>query len=406
MAIRIVRNAVLATIAILATICRTVPALADQEPPPPPRALNGLALTPPMGWNSWNGFRCDVSEQLIRETADAMVSSGMKDAGYEYIVIDDCWQVSRDGHGQIQPDPTRFPSGIKALAEYVHSKGLKFGLYSDAGSQTCKGRPGSQGHEFQDAKQYAEWGVDYLKYDWCNTGARDTLEAYTVMSDALREGGRPVVFSICEWGKTKPWLWSKAVGNLWRTGGDIGDSWDVWDKVHGGLGVMTVLDGQVGLEAFSGPGYWNDPDMLVVGLGGLSETEYRAHFSLWAMLAAPLIAGNDLRHMDQSTKTILLNKEIIAIDQDPLGRQATRIEKSGDREVWARPLASGGRTVLLLNRGSATTDISIDWPALGYPAHLRASVRDLWAHEARQPAIGRITASVKSHEAVVYRIEP
>jgi hypothetical protein len=197
------------------------------------------------------------------------------------------------------------------------------------------------------------------------------------MSDALRASGRPIVFSLCEWGKTKPWLWGKAVGNLWRTDGDIGDSWDVWDKVHGGLGVMTILDNQVGLQSFSGPGYWNDPDMLVVGLGGLSEIEYRAHFSLWAMLAAPLIAGNDPRNMDQSTKNILLNKEIIAIDQDPLGRQATRVAKDGDREVWARPLASGGRAVLLLNRGLAATDISIEGPALGYPAHLQARARPL-----------------------------
>jgi alpha-galactosidase len=368
--------------------------------------LLGYALTPPMGWNSWNRFRCDVSEKLVRETADSMVSSGMKDAGYEYIVIDDCWQVSRDEHGRIQADPERFPSGMKALADHVHSKGLKFGLYSDAGSQTCAGRPGSQGHEFQDAMQYAEWGVDYLKYDWCNTGKRDTLEAYTLMSDALRASGRPILFSLCEWGSTKPWLWGKDVGHLWRTAGDIGDSWDVSDKVNGGLGVMTVLDSQVGLEAFSGPGHWNDPDMLVVGLGGLSEMEYRAHFSLWAMLAAPLIAGNDLRKMDEATKEILLNKEIIAIDQDPLGRQASRVAKIGDREVWARPLASGGRAVLFLNRGQTATDISIDWPTLGYPAHLRAQVHNLWTHQALPPATGRITASVKPHEAVVYRIEP
>lgn len=381
------------------------PAFSEQESASPPREFNGLALTPPMGWNSWNSFRCDVSEQVIRETADAMVSSGMRDAGYEYIAIDDCWQVSRGEHGRIQPDATKFPSGMKALADYIHSKGLKFGIYSDTGRHTCSGRPGSQGYEFQDAKQYADWGVDYLKYDWCDSGTRDMLEANTLMSDALRASGRPIVFSICP-GKSTPWLWGKAIANVWRTSGDIGDSWDVWDNVHGGLGVMTILDTQVGLEAFSGPGYWNDPDMLVVGLGGMTETEYRAHFSLWAMLAAPLIAGNDLRKMDESTMTILLNKEIIAIDQDPLGRQASRVAKNGDREVWARPLASGGRAVLFLNRGSATSDISIGWPALGYPTHLRARVRDLWAHKDRPAATGRITASVKSHEAVVYRIEP
>jgi alpha-galactosidase len=403
---RIAQRTVLLLTISLAALGVTGTAVADPQPQPPPRALNGLALTPPMGWNSWNRFRCDVSEQLIRETADAMVSSGMNDAGYEYIVIDDCWQVSRGEDGRIQADPTRFPSGIKALADYLHSKGLKFGIYSDAGRRTCEGRPGSQGHEFQDASQYAAWGVDYLKYDWCNSGTRDAPEAYTLMSDALRTSGRPIVFSICEWGKGRPWLWGRAVGNLWRTDGDIGDSWDTEDKVHGGLGVMTILDHQVGLEAFSGPGYWNDPDMLVVGLGGMTDAEYRAHFSLWAMLAAPLIAGNDLRNMNESTKHILLNKEIIAIDQDPLGRQASRVAKDGDREVWVRQLASGGRAVLFLNRGSAVTDIAIEWPALGYPAHLRARVRDLWAHQDRPPATGRITASVKPHEAVVYRIEP
>jgi len=407
MTIQIVPKTVFATTVVLTALGAAASPIAEhEERPRPPRELNGLALTPPMGWNSWNRFRCDVSEQLIRETADALVSSGMKDAGYEYIVIDDCWQVSRDADGQIQADSARFPSGMKALGDYVHSKGLKFGLYSDAGGHTCAGRPGSQGHEFQDAKQYAEWGVDYLKYDWCDSGTRETREAYTLMSDALRASGRPIVFSICEWGTTKPWLWQKAIGNLARTAGDIGDTWDQWDKVHGGLGIVTILDSQVGLEAFSGPGYWNDPDMLVVGIGGLTETEYRAHFSLWAMLAAPLIAGNDLRDMDKQTKDILLNKEIIAIDQDQLGRQASRVAKSGDREVWARPLASGGRAVLFLNRGSATTDISIEWTALGYPAHLRARVRDLWAHENRPQVSGKITASVKVHEAVVYRIEP
>jgi alpha-galactosidase len=392
--------------AITCSFVCAIPLIASFAQEPPPRQANGLALTPPMGWNSWNRFRCDVSEQLIRETADAMVSSGMKDVGYEYIVIDDCWQVSRDQHGRIQPDPARFPSGIKALADYVHSKGLKFGLYSDAGSSTCAGRPGSQGREFQDAKQYAQWGVDYLKYDWCNTGTRNSLEAYTLMSDALRASGRPIVFSICEWGTTKPWLWGKAVGNLWRTGADIGDSWDVEDKVNGGIGVLAILDSQVGLEAFSGPGYWNDPDMLVVGLGGMTETQYRAHFSLWAMLAAPLMAGNDLRNMDESTQRILTNKDIIAIDQDPLGRQARRVVKNGNFEVWARPLADGGRAVLFLNRGDAPAQISVDWVTLAYPSRLKAAVKDLWTGKNLPAATGRISAIVQPHEAVVYRLTP
>jgi alpha-galactosidase len=357
-----------------------------------------------MGWNSWNKFACNVSEELIRRMADAMVSSGMKAAGYEYVVIDDCWQVNRDEQGRIQADPQRFPSGMKALADYVHSKGLKFGIYSDAGRKTCEGRPGSQGYEFQDAAQYAAWGVDYLKYDWCHTGTRDAREAYTLMSDALRATGRPIVLSMCEWGISKPWLWARNVGNLWRTTGDIKDGWEGHPGGH--HSVLSILDQQVGLESFSGPGHWNDPDMLEVGNGGMTESEYRAHFSLWAMLAAPLMAGNDISNMDESTKAILLNREIIAIDQDPLGKQASRVAKNGDHEVWARPLADGGRAVLFLNRGQVPADISIDWPVLGYPANLKASVRDLWLAKNLPRATGRIVATVNPHDVVVYRIKP
>jgi alpha-galactosidase len=371
------------------------------QEPSQPREANGLALTPPMGWNSWNKFACNVSEELIRRTAEAMVSSGMKAAGYQYVVIDDCWQVGRDQQGSIQADPQRFPSGMKALADYVHSKGLKLGVYSDAGRKTCEGRVGSQGHEFQDAAQYAAWGVDYLKYDWCASGTRNAEEAYTLMSDALRAGGRHIVFSICEWGQSKPWLWASAVGNLWRTTTDI---YDAWEGTEHGYGVLNILDLQAGLEAYSGPGHWNDPDMLEVGNGGMTEEEYRAHFSLWAMLAAPLMAGNDIEHMDETTRAILLNGAVIAIDQDPLGRQASRIAKEGDHEVWARPLADGGRAVLFLNRGREPADISIDWIALGYPLALRATVRDLWSDKPLPSATGRITANVKPHAVALYRL--
>jgi alpha-galactosidase len=255
-----------------------------------------LAATPPMGWNSWNKFGCNVSEDLIRQIADAMVKSEMKDAGYQYVVIDDCWQVSRDKNGNIVADPQRFPSGIKALADYVHGLGLKFGIYSDAGSKTCAGRPGGLGHEYQDALQYAAWGVDYLKYDWCNTTSQDAQASYANIRNALTASGRPIVLSICEWGTAKPWLWGKAVGgNLWRTTGDINDKWETKKKEP--LGMLDILDLQEGLESFAGPGHWNDPDMLEVGNGGMTTPEYQAHFSLWSILAAPLMAGNDLRNM-------------------------------------------------------------------------------------------------------------
>src|ERR1700730_18574044 len=335
-----------------------------------------LAQPQPMGWSSWNKFGCNVSEQLIRETADAMVSSGMQAAGYEYVVIDDCWQVGRDSNGNILADPQRFPSGIKALADYVHGNHLKFGLYSDAGTNTCAGRPGSRGYEYQDARQYAAWGVDYLKFDWCNTGTENAEAAYTTMHNALKATGRPIVLSICEWGKSKPWLWAKDVGNLWRTTGDISDCWDC--KKKDALSFVKIADLQDGLETYAGPGHWNEPDMLEVGNGGMTTTEYRSHFSLWCLLAAPLIAGNDLKNMSPEIKEILTNKEVIAVDQDALGMQGRRVRNDGDTEVWARQLKDGSRAVILFNRGGDETQISVSWEELGYPAHLSVGVRDLW----------------------------
>ncbi len=282
----------------------------------------GLASTPPMGWNSWNTFGCNIDEALIRATADAMVASGMRDAGYVYVNIDDCWHGARDADGFIQPDPVRFPSGMKALADYVHGLGLKLGLYSDAGSKTCAGRPGSQGYEYQDALQYARWGIDYLKYDWCNTGTRNAVEAYTTMGNALVAAGRPVLFSICEWGDNKPWLWAQPIGHMWRTTGDIINCWDCVVN-HGNWnswGVMQILDKQDGLRAYAGPGQWNDPDMMEVG-NMPTPGEDRAHFAMWAMLAAPLIAGNDVRTMTDATRETLTNADVIAVDQDALGIQ-------------------------------------------------------------------------------------
>jgi alpha-galactosidase len=364
-----------------------------------------LAGTPPMGWNSWNKFHCNVNEDLIRQTADAMVKSGMKDAGYQYVVIDDCWQVERDPSGNIVADVTHFPSGIRALADYVHSRGLKFGIYSDAGSMTCAKRPGSLGHEYQDALQYAAWGVDYLKYDWCNTTTQDAQTAYALIRNALNATGRPIVLSICEWGTAKPWLWGNVVGgNLWRTTGDIRDKWETKDNHH--LGMLDILDLQVGLESFAGPGHWNDPDMLEVGNGGMTTEEYRAHFSLWAILAAPLLAGNDLRDMKPEIHDILTNKEVIAVNQDPLGSQGRRVMKDGDLEVWARQMQDGSRTVVLLNRDVATKEIGVSWENIGYPSHLSATVRDLWQAKDLGQFKGKFSATVAPHSVVMVRVAP
>jgi alpha-galactosidase len=367
-------------------------------------AQEALALTPPMGWNSWNKFQCNVDENLLRQTADAMVKSGMKDAGYQYVIIDDCWQVARDKQGNIVADAAHFPSGIKALADYIHSKGLKFGIYSDAGEKTCAGRPASRGHEFQDANQYAAWGVDYLKYDWCSTTTQDARASYALMREALNASGRPIVFSMCEWGTAKPWLWAKDVGNLWRTTGDITDKWEGKDKWS--LGMLNILDLQDGLESFSGPGHWNDPDMLEVGNGGMTLPEYQAHFSLWAILAAPLISGNDLRDMRPEINEILTNKEVIAIDQDRLGKQGHRVRKDGDLEVWARSLEGGSRAAVLLNRGTVEKSITVNWSDLDYPSYVMAAVRDLWQHKDMGKFKDGFSAQVPAHSVVMITVKP
>ncbi|QNN66108.1 glycoside hydrolase family 27 protein [Sphingomonas rhizophila] len=388
----------------------TVPAGAQEFDPnhlppskDPARVPNGLAKTPPMGWNSWNKFACDINEQTVRASADAMVSSGMKDAGYTYVVIDDCWHGERDANGFIQADPVKFPSGIKALADYVHSKGLKFGIYSDAGRMTCGKRPGSQGHEYQDALTYARWGVDYLKYDWCYTGTRNAEEAYALMADALKASGREIILSICEWGTNKPWLWASKIGNLWRTTGDIGDYWS--GKREWRRGILDIVDENEPLAPYAGPGHWNDPDMLEVGNGGMTTAQYRSHFSLWSMMAAPLIAGNDIANMDAATRSILLNRDVIAINQDVLGKQGRRIRRHGDLEVWSRPL-SGGRTALLFfNRGAAAAPVAVRWSELGLTS-ARPKVRDLWAHR----ELGRIanghSATLEPYGVAMYTLTP
>ena len=366
---------------------------------------DGLALTPPMGWNSWNKFGCDVSEKLIRETADALVATGLKGAGYQYLVIDDCWQVKRDEKGRIVPDPDRFASGMKALADYVHGKGLKFGLYSDAGTGTCEKRPGSKGHEEQDARTYAEWGVDYLKYDWCNAEGQDTRDSYGKMSRALRGSGRAIVFSICEWGSTRPWLWAQGVGHLWRSTGDIQDCWDC-GKSWGGMGVVHIIDILADLHPYAGPGHWNDPDMLEVGNGGLTPAESRAHFSFWCLFAAPLIAGNDLRSMSKETLEILTNREAIAVDQDALGMQGRKVRDNGPQEVWMKPLFDGSRAVILFNRGTEAGPIAVAWEELGLAPGGKALVRDLWKKADLGSFAGRFEAKVEPHDVVMVRVTP
>jgi alpha-galactosidase len=370
----------------------------------PKRTANGLALSPPMGWNSWNKFGCGINEKLVRGAVDTMVSTGMRDAGYLYVVIDDCWQVGRDAQGSLVADPAKFPSGMKELGEYIHSKGLRLGIYSDAGSKTCGGRPGSQGREYQDARTFAEWGADYLKYDWCWTGVRKAEEAYALMADALRSTGRDIVFSICEWGKDQPWEWGPKIGNLWRTTTDIRNAWS--GRVKFQIGMVDIVDLNEPLYAHAGPGHWNDPDMLQVGNGGMTDVEERSHFSLWAIMAAPLMAGNDIANMDARVRDILLNKEVIAIDQDRLGVQGHRVRDDGDLEVWSKPLADGGRAVVLFNRGIQPAEIATKWTELGYPSKLSAEVRDLWAHKSLGRKVGEFSATVPSHGVVMVRVTP
>lgn len=374
-----------------------------------------LAETPPMGWNSWNKFACNVNEEVIRDAADYMVSSGMKDAGYEYVVIDDCWHGKRDSLGFITADKERFPSGMKALVDYVHSKGLKFGIYSDAGWETCGGRPGSRGREFQDAQTYAKWGVDYLKYDWCETEGLKAEGAYMTMRNALREAGRPIVLSICEWGDNQPWEWGEDIGHLWRTTGDIYNCFDC-EENHGtwsSFGVLQILDMQDGLRQYAGPGHWNDPDMMEVG-NGMSVNEDRAHFTMWCMLAAPLIAGNDLANMSTETVEILTNKEAIAINQDELGIQGFKYKTIEDVEVWFKPLKNKEWAVTFLNRGDKEQKITFDWRNENVVDKLNNLVanfdeityqlKDVWKHKYVGKTKKKLKITIPSHDVVTYKL--
>lgn len=376
-----------------------------------PASFDDLALTPPMGWNSWNTFRMDIHESLVREVADAFVDRGLQEAGYEFVVIDDGWQIDRDPEGNIIEHPERFPSGIKALADYIHARGLKFGLYSDAGYKTCGGLPGSRGYEYQDARSYASWGVDYLKYDWCHTGHQSAPDSYALMKDALVKAGRPIVFSICEWGVSQPWEWAPGVGHLWRTTFDIRPCWDCGELTHSNgvrienfIGFTKILDQQVGLAGYAGPGHWNDPDMLEVGNGDLSYDENVAHFSLWCILAAPLMLGNDPRSMSEEILAIVTNKEAIAVNQDPLGRQGRKVRDDGDFEVWSKELHDGTRAVVLFNRSEYPAKISFTWSEIGLPQNLPFTVRDLWKHLDMGEFDGLYGTAVPSHGVAMLKV--
>lgn len=321
-----------------------------------------LSQTPQMGWSSWNKFQGNIDEDIIKSIADAMVSSGLKDAGYTYINIDDCWHGKRDADGFIQADPKHFPHGIKALADYVHSRGLKLGIYSDAGSETCAGRPGSLGHEYQDALQYARWGIDYLKYDWCNTTNINAQGAYQLMRDALQAAGRPIFFSMCEWGDNHPWRWAKGIGDSWRIGPDIWCSFDSTRifPTYIQCSVIDCINRNDSLRSYAGPGHWNDPDMLEVG-NGLSVNQDRAHFTMWCMMASPLILGNDVRNMSDETKAILTNKDLIAIDQDKLGVQGLRFLIREGLEYWFKPLSNGDWAMTIFNPTRYPLSCSLNW---------------------------------------------
>ena len=379
--------------------------------------FEGLALTPPMGWNSWNTFQTNSSDSLARGIADVMVSSGMKDAGYTYLVLDDGWMaMERDSvTGNLVPDPKKFPNGMKVLVDYVHAKGLKFGLYNCAGTKTCAGYPGTRGYEYQDARFYASLEIDYLKFDWCNTDGINAKEAYNTMSKALKAAGRPIVFSLCEWGSNKPWEWAANVGQLWRTTGDISAVFDGYVD-HGTwkqTGVMPIVDQQNGLRKYAGPGHWNDPDMLEVG-NGMSVAEDRTHFSLWCMLAAPLIAGNDLRKMTKQTNAILINKEVIAIDQDAAGMEGFLFKSKDSLEVYVKPLSGDDWAVCFLNRSHKSMQINYNWKdeivtdtlfnkTMNAKEHTY-KVKNVWTNTNSGDTQKPFAASLPSHDVIVLRL--
>jgi alpha-galactosidase len=381
-------------IAALLLAAAAVPAVAIATAAPAPALPNGLALTPPMGWNNWNAFRCDINEQLVKQTADIIVSSGLKAVGYEYVNIDDCWMASsRDSAGRLVPDPVKFPNGITAVADYVHGKGLKLGIYENAGTHTCMGYPGSLGHEQTDANSFASWKVDYLKYDRCNNLGQPWQDQFRAMRDALAATGRPIVFSLCDGHATDMANYAADIGNLWRTSEDINASYS---------SMLYNYNTNVRLAQYAKPGAWNDPDMLEVG-NGMSFTEDRSHFSLWATMAAPLITGADLRSISTASMSILLNSDVIAVDQDRLGRQGTRVSSSGGLDVLAKPLANGDVAVTLFNQNSSTATISTTASAVGIARAYSYRLTNLWS-KVVMSTTGNISAAVPGHGVVMYRL--
>nr|WP_086013644.1 NPCBM/NEW2 domain-containing protein [Streptomyces bingchenggensis] len=384
----------------------TIPAAAQPTTHPVSTGANaaaapgdGLALTPPMGFNNWNSTHCraEFNEAMVKDIADIFVTKGLKEAGYQYVNLDDCWALpQRDADGKLVPDPERFPNGIKAVADYVHSKGLKFDIYTSAGTKTCNsaGFPGALGHERSDAQQFADWGVDYLKYDNCNNQGVDAKQRYLAMRDALQATGRPIVYSICEWGQNKPWEWAADVGQLWRTTGDISDSWG---------SMLSIAKKNLPLTPYAGPGHWNDPDMLEVGNGGMTPTEYRSHFSLWSIMAAPLLIGTDLRKATPETYEILGNREVIAVDQDGLGKQGQVLSSGGGGWVIAKELAGGDRAVALFNETDRPRHIATTAAALGLPEADGYQLRDLWEHRSYNTA-GDVAATVPAHGTALFRV--
>ena len=379
-----------------------------------------LATTPPMGWNSWNMFGWKIHEDSVRQTADALASMGFKELGYEYIVIDDCWsrKSGRDSHGDLVPDPEKFPSGMKALVDYVHNLGFKIGIYSDAADLTCGSHPGSYGFEDQDAYLWASWGFDFLKYDYCNApiDQESAIQRYTCMGEALRNTGRQFLFSLCEWGGRSPHLWGRKVGGqMWRVSGDVFDSWiNIWiaDWKTYGIGVDVSLEYAADLADYGGPGGWNDLDMLVVGLkgkglvhgGGMSFLEYQTHMSMWCMACSPLMIGCDVRKLEKDTATLLTNREVLAINQDPLGRPAKRVKQLGPCEVWKKPLADGTLAVALINRGSSGSDMLLKAGDIGL-LDTPKLVRNLWAGQDIGDFKAELSLRVQPHETILLTIQ-
>ncbi len=380
-------------------------------------STNLIASTPPIGWNSWNTFGHKVNESLIRETADALISTGLKDYGYDYIVIDDCWSIKdkRDGNGDLIADPEKFPNGIKALADYVHSRGFKFGIYSDAADKTCSGYPGSYGFEEQDANLWAAWGIDFLKYDYCNAPQEQSvaMERYARMGEALRKTGREFLYSLCEWGNQSPHLWGRKIGgHIWRVSGDVYDSWiNIWMNGWYSIGIDVSIDIANELHEYGGPGGWNDLDMLVVGLkgkgqiagSGMSFVEYQTHMSLWCMACSPLMIGCDVRKLDSDTAFLLMNREVLDVNQDTLGIPAKRVKQIGSCEIWTKPLTDSSVAVSVINRGSRPEEVTVKARDIGM-LNTPKLARNLWTQADIADFKIDLTQRVQPHETIMLKI--